>query len=468
MNLLRFLPGLACWLTILSANLQGNTTSWDSSEALRLFRQLSQNYRPLDPPPAGPMLLWSGFGYDPLSPEDIQIIRSLGFNQHLPLEGDHLATAQSLADAGAPLQIMQGLKRFNLPDENGQRTPFPETPKDSFNLSKWRQVAQHIRDTLIRYQDNGLVIQSLWLDYEGYPFSAPYTPSLEVGGQRAATPEAWGDFRRQMAHNIASSYLALPAREVFPSISVLNWVANISYPQTPIINALNQPTPATGPSFFTHSNPYAYGNTLSFELAELPLTLPQRDIDAFYTQLLLRYTSVDSLNRAQSAPYLGSIPWVARVVRDSPNNNLPTMSREAYREALRHLWLRDIDSMLVFNSPALTPDEHRAEIEDVVAVWSEFEAFRKLLADGKALNFAVTNSQSERCLWSGMANTSTAVIRVTPIGDQPAGQISIPIWENVIKLTINADKCSTYKIWRSFGSTNSVMVTVVDTSFIRN
>ena len=67
---------------------------------------------------------------------------------------------------------------------------------------------------------------------------------------------------------------------------------------------------------------------------------------------LLRGVSVDAVNRAAYGPQVMSFPWVARfcTLEGEAGNEMADMSREAYREALRHMWLRDIDGMQLFNA----------------------------------------------------------------------------------------------------------------------
>ncbi|WP_309381089.1 hypothetical protein [Cerasicoccus frondis] len=440
----------------------GNSEQSNCSEILKIVRTLSAENQPITPPPAGPMLLWTGVGFAPLAPDDIQALRTLGLNQHLPLLQDFDETARTLDQAGAPLQLMEGLKRFPLPTSEGSYDFFPEKPQDSFNLASWRKVGELIRERLSHYQELNLTISSLWLDYEGYPFSSPFLNEQTPPSAQQVNVDDWPAYRRQFALNIASTYIAAPAREVYPHITTLNWLVNLSFPQAPIINALGQPTPSSGPSFFSHSNPYAYGNTLAYEKSELPFDLPQKAVDLFYLKLLIQHTSIDASNRQAAAPYIGSIPWVARIVRDSKNSEIPTMSRSAYREALRHLWLRDIDSMLIFNAPYLTPDEHQAEIQDACDVWRILEPFGSLLKDGYACELGFPEDTCNQVIWSGMADSQSALIHLTTWDNQTPSIAEITVWNKIYQIKMPKSGGKTVRIWRQYGSLNFDAITVLN------
>ncbi|WP_309400629.1 hypothetical protein [Cerasicoccus maritimus] len=440
------------------------TAQWSNADTLNLLKQEALLQRAVRPPPAGPMLIWTGVGFDPLPPSDIKAIRSLGFNQHLPLTKHYGETAQALYDANAPIQIMEGLKQFPIQAPNGSTRPFPQSPEESLNLRQWRQVSRLIDESLGLYEDKAISVDALWLDYEGFPFSAPYPKATSSTVSPAnVSPEQWPAFHRQLALNVASTYICAPARERFPAISTLNWLSILSFPENPVKNVIGEPTATSGPTLFTHSNPYAYGNTLAFEKSGLGTNSNQQAVDQFYLNLLLRHVSIDAQNRISAAPYLGAIPWVARIVRDGSTPELPTMSRSTYREALRHLWLRDIDGMLVFNSPHLSREEHQAEILDVAQVWREFEPHYSLIRKGKTCNLAMSNAQCHY-LWSGKATSSAALVHFTVIGPDAPPSAQVTLWNKTYNFPLPQNGGKTFYIWRGFGSVELDIITELSTT----
>ncbi|GHB91970.1 hypothetical protein GCM10007047_03650 [Cerasicoccus arenae] len=316
------------------------------------------------------------------------------------------------------------------------------------------------------YKERGITVNALWLDYEGFPFMAP-TSKLLTDAPHGLNLHEWSQWRRQFALNIASAYLAAPARESFPNISTLNWVGNLSYPASPIIDATGQQTAASGALFFTHSNPYAYGNTLAYELAGLSPELAADQVDQFYQRLLLQHVSVDARNRAVSAPYIGSVAWVARIVRDAQKQDLPVMSREAYRESLRHLWLRGIQGMMIFNAPTLSQDEQIAEIQDISQIWRELSEYNSLIKTGKVCNFDIPKEGDNEVVWSALSNLSYAVARVTPVGSTPPSSIIINIWDLPIEISTPDPPGKTYQIWRHIGTSIPPTITAITAPVLR-
>lgn len=440
----------ACVLGMALAAIQVSANGWTAEETIALFQQLGKDQPTIPCPPAGPILLWSGLGFEAQSPENIRLLLDQGFNQHLPLTGDYRTAARALAQSGAPIQIMEGLKRFPVANQEGKTRP--ASAEDSFRLATWQKIGDWVRRQMRMYQDCGLTVDALWLDYEGFPFLAERAAvRSSAAGLNLPThlnETAWADWRRQFALNALSSYVAAPARENFPNISVLNWTANFSFPHTPLIDATGGDTAVSGPLWFTHSNPYAYGNTLSYEIAGMPMNLEQSEVDAFYLELLLRHASTDARNRRSANEVTGAVVWVARIVRDAQQDGIPEMSRPAYREALRHLWLRGIDGMMVFNSPMLNPGEHQAEITDVAQVWREMSAHRPLLQRGMPANYEL--SAQDGCIWSAIATPQLALIRITPVPMNQAFEArNMVIWEDLTIRIPAGREPQTYLVWRN-------------------
>jgi hypothetical protein len=173
--------------------------------------------------------------------------------------------------------------------------------------------------------------------------------------------------------------------------------------------------PPSAPALFTTTNPVAYGNDEFFAKtwrAEWPLD--RLHVDRFYTHLLLRQVSADEANRQGVAPEVTSMAWVARWVPDDGDPQIPVMSREAYREALRHLWLRGVDAMAVFNARHDGFEEMAVlEVVDAAAVYDEMLAFVEFLDGGDVLHTDVPERQHEGVLWSGLRLGERAIVRVT-------------------------------------------------------
>jgi len=106
----------------------------------------------------------------------------------------------------------------------------------------------------------------------------------------------------------------------------------------------------------------------------------------------------------------------------------PSMSREAYREALRHMWLRGIDGMQLFNAWREGYEEIALfEVLDAVAVYDEMLGYRDFLDAGHVMNLVGPAVQDEGVLWSGLRLAERAVVRLFSQGEGPA-RFEIEVW----------------------------------------
>ena len=379
-----------------------------------------------------PLILWNNGGYDPLGEKTARMLLSRGITQHIRLDASMIPAALALARAGSPVIVMEsksGAWPYPLAGDPSQWAhqygDDADIPEDWRKLPSptlfkgWAEAANRVRRTLAEFKAAGVTIDAAWLDYEGEPRGASFeaakaSPStMELLPARATeSKRAFYRFRRQLWMKLVSTYVAAPIREVFPKASVTNWMASLSAPDRPVLGWQDQALPSLGVSMFTATNPVAYGIDLYFHHAwKEDYPLDRDHVDRLYTHLLLRQVSDDAYNRGRMAPYLKSVPWVGRWVPLDKDKATPVMSRESYREALRHLWLRGIDAMQVFNSGS-SRELRIGEVEDTAAVYAEMLAFGKFLEKGRVMNFDYPGVQEDGVLWSGLRLERDAVVRV--------------------------------------------------------
>ncbi len=152
-----------------------------------------------------------------------------------------------------------------------------------------------------------------------------------------------------------------------------------------------QPGPIHLPPLVTAWNPTAYGAaSWVWKSRGKDEKRDQQHVDQVYTNLLLRQVSLAGKLGERWAPEKESIPWVTRWVSEPPELEFPVLSRERYREILRHLWLRGVDGMQIF-SPRMKGYEDMAlpEVEDAVAAYDDMLAFREFLDDGEVLTYEI-------------------------------------------------------------------------------
>jgi hypothetical protein len=232
---------------------------------------------------------------------------------------------------------------------------------------------------------------------------------------------------------LLGTYLAAPVAEVFPGCSTTNWRVVTASPLHPSLGWSQTLINARVPAMFTATNPTVYGMTTFFDYWKPEYRLERERVDQFYTHFLLRDVSNETANRQIFAPHLESIPWVARWCPDGPGGvgeqaKRPIMSRERYREVLRHLWFRGINGMQIFNH-VVPGYEHMAvfEVEDAVAIYDEALQFRDFLEGGEVMNLTVPKLQDSGVVWSGLRLANRAVVRVFKQG-MGASKLTVEPW----------------------------------------
>lgn len=214
----------------------------------------------------------------------------------------------------------------------------------------------------------------------------------------------------------------------------------------------NRSIPPVIPGNFTASNPVAYGND-KWYLVEWrdAYTLDRRHVDQFYMHNLLRQISADTANRRAFAPHTRSFPWVSRFcpILGDPDHTVPDVSRAAYVEALRHMWLRGIDGMQLFNARRAEYEElWLQELQDAVAVYDEILAHRDLLTRGEVMNLEIPPPQHDSIFWSGLRLGDRALVRLTNQSAADA-DLSLEPWpDTAVTLNVPADQEKTFVLER--------------------
>jgi hypothetical protein len=409
------------------------------SERIDWYRTLVRRLPPLrhDRGDRWPLVLWQGVGFERLAPRQIRSLLDRGIVQHLRLRTPDIEAARALRAAGAPVILLEGAGGAwpydTVADDTRWRLRFPAgatVPQwwrglaDPTLDAGWERSSALTRSRLQQYKSAGVKIDAVWLDYEGAQLHDDYQ-ALRASTSAARMPRGvldsearYRNYRRNRWLIRLSRYLAEPVREFYPKVSVTNWVVTASSDDHPVLSWTDWPHPQSPTLAFTATNPIAYGVD-SYFLSAWP---PSRDInrvnvDRFYTHLLLRQVSADAFNRKASGEGMGAVAWVSRWVPDHPDRHAPLMSRAAYREALRHLWLRGVDAMEVFN-PARKGYERYAveEVEDVQRVYDEMLAYRDFLDHGEVMNYRIPGKLDGLMVWSGLRLGDRALVRLTNLG----------------------------------------------------
>jgi len=394
-----------------------------------------------------PMILWEAGPFDLQPPGVYKELLARGLTQHIHLDEKMIPTALALQNAGSPVIMMEG---------NGGQWPAslagdPKVWAHQFDpgyvpvagpihacpaiTRGWAINAERIRATLQKFKDSGVTVNAVWMDWEGDPAGSDREQALHCPRCRATLPpgvladeKSFSDYCWRRYVELNGAYLAAPVEEIFPGCSTTNWHTAVSSQARPLRNWLNVAYCPVVPPLFTASNPVAYGNTVSWRLWKPEFKFDRDHVDQFYTHLLLREVSDDAANRQVWAPGRTSVPWVCRWCPDDENPQIPIMTRERYREVLRHLWLRGICDMEVFN-PVHKGFESMAvyEVQDAVEVYDEMLAYRDFLDHGSPLCLDVPNIQDDGVLWSGLRSGNRAVVRTFKQGGGKAN-VTIEPW----------------------------------------
>ena len=406
-----------------------------------------------------PMILWDP-DHGPVDLQPAEYYKDLlarGLTEHIHMDEQMIPIARALQKAGAPVIMMEGKGDqwpANLAGDPKEWAHLFDTgyvPKEAAHAcpafaAGWEINARHVRATLQKYRDAGITVDAVWMDWEGDPIGGAerYEQALHCARCRESLPpgvlasaKSFSDYCWRRYMDIGAAYLAAPVLEVFPECSVTNWRVTVSTPSRPVRNWEDRPYCAVVPASFTASNPVAYGNTVSWSLWKPGFKKDREHVDQFYTYLLLNETSDDAANRLIWAPERKAVPWVCRWCPDDPDPKIPIMSRERYREVLRHLWLRGINGMQIFNPKRDGYEDIAvAEVQDAVAVYDEMLACRDFIDHGTPVCLDLPKLQDDGVLWSGLRWGDRAIVRTFKQGGGKAS-VTVEPWPGR-KITLKA------------------------------
>jgi hypothetical protein len=420
----------------------------------------------------------------PFPPEVIRELLKRGLVQYIYPDEKYIPFAQALQKEGAKVIIFQG-QAFNGPQGDEVKDGLHDLPADFKSDERppqqnqypcplltngWQIRRDKIRTALQKFKEAGVTVDAVWWDWEvePYPGRSQWRETAACPRCRSMFPagvlddyEKYQAFISRLRNELYSTYLAAPVREVFPKCSVTNWELVFSSVAQPTPRwSSSQPMPPQELGWFSAANPVAYGNTAWHKLnwkKEWPWPLDQAHMDRVYTQVMLGQISINERNLRQIAPTTETIPWVDRYCMDDPDPKIPMLSRERYREILRHCWLRGADGMQIFN-PHYRPEDPATsviqydEVADAVAVYDEMLAYRKFLDHGEVMNTEPPIATDDGPLWSGLRVGDEAVVRtftqaakkvpvtITPFTGGPTVTLACPPAGATYLLTRTGDK----------------------------
>lgn len=428
-----------------------------------------------------PMILWESMPVGEVqAPEVYAAMLARGLSPHIKMDERCLPAAQAIQAAGGPVIMMQGAggpwpARLQQPAEAWQHQFVEGYDWQAHKhwslehlrpclsaLEGWRLQGDRVRTVMRAFRDAGVMVDAVWMDWEGDPYGVSYQfaqasqcvrcrhqlPEAVLASAAACERYCW---RLYLA--LLDSYLAAPVKEIFPAASTTNWMAVFSTEERPVRHWDGRVLPPSGPALLTATNPVAYGNTKSWRFWSYAFPLDQEHVDQFYTHLLLQQVSANAANSERLGPEKACIPWVSRWCPDDPNPRIPVLSRERYREVLRHIWLRGADSMQLFNASwdrKGHAERMFTEVEDAIRIYDEMLAYRAFLEAGKVMNTETPAKQSDEILWSGLRLPDQAIVRLFKQG---VGEESIALepWDGVCFDLVGTAAGESYLLLRTGG-----------------
>lgn len=477
-----------------------------------------------------PLLLWIPLEMkkgdhnrgQPLPVEVYSELRKRGLALPIGLNEKFIPMALAMQKAGCPVIITEGLggngPGGDAPDtlhtfdvgfqvKQGQRV-YPCTMIET----GWRNRADKIRATLVKFKEAGVMVNAVWMDWEVEPFPVDFSQwrqASHCARCRKMFPKdaLWTPFRHAnfvwlYRNGLFSEYLAKPVLSVFPDCSVANYDVVFSSKEHPSWTVYGCVYPPMDIGCFTASMPDVYGSDAMFKIfwyggifdpfhLSSPLrflrhrwyyTSDQEKTDRVYTHVMLAQISADAANRQTISPGKHCVPYIGRYVEDADPGpwiadctmglagnvtkkpgvpSRPILSRVRYREILRHVWLRGVMTMVVFNPfTPQHPDFCIEEAEDAVAVYDEMLAWKEFLDKGSVMNTTIPSCQEKEAIWSGLRLDTEAVVRAFTQGAEPVRFRIVP-WLGLPEVDLTATpEGKTY--WVKRKGINEIVVETIE------
>jgi hypothetical protein len=353
-----------------------------------------------------------------------------------------LATALTLKEAQIPIHVFSALSDtdfwpttavpypwFTLPDGTSTEPVFPlAITTVAYNKLKARY--QYLLDN-----DVDLAVAGVWMDYESWPRAR--SAEQRAGGATQYYTDAYAAGNGVLISHYPSTLLTDDSRNgpMFKYSADLFYALLKQSAYKAVTDVFGTgPTFANSDSFFTGAtappypdgsaiyvpetgilaNPNIYAGTvyLSGDFqndnpGNYPLNQTTADNDYWYTML------TKASNCAKNKGAIGrTIPFVSYFSADVSLQPYAdwAMSSTAYKELLRHVWLRGASGMLVFNPgpPFASPQKSFTELEYARGVLDEILSFRSFITNGKPINFNVNSQMFVGGVeWSGMSDSAT-------------------------------------------------------------
>ena len=244
--------------------------------------------------------------------------------------------------------------------------------------------------------------------------------------------ESFFQYTYQLRSTLESQIMADPVHQMFPGAVVGDFNAYQSSAAVAYTDIQGTQFPPRDLGTVDVMMPGLYSQYVMLQKEAPPAKPNQKWADAtlFSRWLTTASTALSNRGNKQFIPFVSSdVPGLW----NTAGMNF-MMSRAAYRETLRHLWLRGANDMFLFNGTA-TPTASLQMMDDSRAAYNGLLAYRNFLSQGTPMNVTPPAS-SAAPIWSGLRLGNQALVRTfSPSGK--AAKVTIEAFTGV-KVTLPA------------------------------
>ena len=234
----------------------------------------------------------------------------------------------------------------------------------------------------------------------------------------------------QLRSTLEGQIMADPVQQMFPGAVVGDFGAYQSSAAVPYVDVGGNAYPPRQSVDTNMLVPALYNQAIPLAPPKSPAKATQKWADDIFFTRWLQTLSTAAVNRGDNQIFSfvsSNIPGFWNV-----GNLKPLMSRNAYREALRHLWLRGTNSLWLFAGGGGLGTTAGAfqMMDDSRAVYDGLLAYRNFLSQGTPMNVTPPDPSGTQPIWSGLKLGDQALVRTySPSGK--AGRVTIEAFPGV-------------------------------------
>lgn len=361
--------------------------------------------------------------------------------------GNTVALAQTLEAANLPVYLV--FPRYDMisgtayqnttvfgtyTDPSGKVYQYPCLPLADGSIG-----AQWVHDQLLPLQQAGIHVTGVLFDDESYPSASgiglyesqedPACASYYPAGALDTFQTFW-KYTFDLRSTLEGQIMGDPVHQLFPGAVVGDFGSYQSSAAVPFMDIRNNNYPPRQLDIDAQVDAL-YNQSILLPQDKAPAKPTAKWADSMYFSEWVRSISSAASNR-------GSTQLYTFVSSDIPGTinppNLQFMeSRGAYKEALRHLWLRGVNSLWLFAGGDSSPSQAVAAfhmMDDSRAVYDGLLAYRNFLTQGTPMNVTMPDASGTQPIWSGLKLGDQALVRTySPSGK--AGRVTVDAFPGV-------------------------------------